>query len=302
MSRPNRPAVEIRELKEDSVSFLLKNANTSLANAIRRVIHAEIPTMAIDLVEIEENSSVLHDEFLAHRLGLVPLISNDVNDYKFSRECDCVATRCKKCSVEFRLDVKSTYLEALNVTSNDLQVVGDVNVIPVLSGEDSDTQDTNGILLVKLQKNQEVRLRAIAKKGVGKEHAKWSPACGVTYKNEPEVTLHQPDFALLDENEKAEFVNSCPTRVFRLDDTTLKVDIEDADKCMFCNECVKCAKNLNVPNLVSVKPRMDRFLFRYESNGSLSAGDIFIAAIRTLSQKVSFIQNAILKLESSGGI
>jgi DNA-directed RNA polymerase II subunit RPB3 len=45
--------------------------------------------MAIDIVTIHENTSALHDEFLAHRCGLIPLISTSVDDYKFFDECDC---------------------------------------------------------------------------------------------------------------------------------------------------------------------------------------------------------------------
>lgn len=47
----------------------------SLANSLRRSMISRIDTLAIDQVQIHENSSVLPDEMLAHRLGMVPLNS-----------------------------------------------------------------------------------------------------------------------------------------------------------------------------------------------------------------------------------
>jgi DNA-directed RNA polymerase II subunit RPB3 len=95
--------IEILELKDDRITFLLKNSDTAVANALRRVMISEVPTMAIDLVEIEINTSVLNDEFLAHRLGLIPLTSGAVDRFKYSRDCLCSenGTLCLHLSIQF---------------------------------------------------------------------------------------------------------------------------------------------------------------------------------------------------------
>ena len=63
--------VTIRQAERDHVDFILKDVDLSMANSIRRTMLAEVPTLAIDLVEIDVNTSVLADEFLSHRLGTI---------------------------------------------------------------------------------------------------------------------------------------------------------------------------------------------------------------------------------------
>lgn len=50
------------------IVFDLRETDLSMANALRRIMLSEVPTLAIDLVDIEINNSVLNDEFIAHRL------------------------------------------------------------------------------------------------------------------------------------------------------------------------------------------------------------------------------------------
>lgn len=85
MAQARNAQVEINEITSDMMTFTLSGTDTSVANALRRVMIAEVPTMAIDLVEIRVNTSVCHDEFLAHRLGLIPLISVNADTYNYTR-------------------------------------------------------------------------------------------------------------------------------------------------------------------------------------------------------------------------
>ena len=77
------PQIKILSKDFNTIKFELHNTDLTVANALRRVIISEVPTMAIDIVEISENTSALHDEFLAHRCGLIPLLSENVDNFKY---------------------------------------------------------------------------------------------------------------------------------------------------------------------------------------------------------------------------
>jgi DNA-directed RNA polymerase II subunit RPB3 len=90
----------------------------------------QVPTIAIDLVEFENNTSVLNDEFIAHRLGLIPLTSEHARFMAMPFE-DTEGANVDEAAVEFSLDVKCTEDQALEVLDTDLQPIGQHTVQPV---------------------------------------------------------------------------------------------------------------------------------------------------------------------------
>ncbi len=70
------------------VVFDISGIDAPIANAIRRILLSEVPTMAIDKVLLFQNTSVIQDEVLAHRLGLIP-IKADPRMFKFVAGTEC---------------------------------------------------------------------------------------------------------------------------------------------------------------------------------------------------------------------
>ncbi|TVY17810.1 DNA-directed RNA polymerase II subunit RPB3 [Lachnellula arida] len=186
------PSVKITEAGSHHVDFELQGVDLAFANSLRRVILAEVPIMAIDLVEFSANTSVLADEFIAHRLGLVPLNSKNVDDVAYSRDCDLCNDRCENCSVTLSLHARCTGDDIMRVYARDLVVDGGRANQWVGAPVITDPEGL-GTVICKLRKGQELNVKCIAKKGIAKEHAKWAPTSAVGFEYDPHNKLRHTD-------------------------------------------------------------------------------------------------------------
>jgi DNA-directed RNA polymerase alpha subunit len=133
-----------------------------IINALRRIMISEIPTWAIDLVQFKENTTVLPEEFIAHRLGLLPLTSSIDPNCDAVKLCfDCTATRDGE---EWTSDM---------LESNSATIVSAIDGNPI----------------VKANCGQKLNLTAIAKKNIGREHSKWSPVSICFHRETPDGIL-----------------------------------------------------------------------------------------------------------------
>lgn len=149
------PQIKILYKDKYTLKFELHNTDLTVANALRRVIISEVPTMAIDIVEISENTSALHDEFLAHRCGLIPLVSDLVDEFYFRDDCNCQFGNCENCSVIFELDCNNKTDKTYDVTALDiLSRRQELKVSPVKFVDAKTGKEQDSVVIMKLGKNQ----------------------------------------------------------------------------------------------------------------------------------------------------
>lgn len=152
--------VNVLKKTKDKLEFEVKGITPALAGELRRIMISEVPTMAVEWVDFIKNDSVLWDEIIASRLGLIPLTYNQ-KTYNLKEDCKCSGKGCSNCQVTLVLKKKGPCM----VYSEDLKT-SDENVKPVY----------DKICIIELLENQELEFEAIAQLGLGKGHAKWQSA------------------------------------------------------------------------------------------------------------------------------
>ncbi len=145
---------------ERSATFLVRGVSPAFANGVRRAIIADVPTLSIDTVRVIENSSVMFDEQIALRLGLIPLTTPD--DYT---EGDTVTL-------------------AIDVDGPATAYSGDL-----VSNDDRVQPADENVPIIDLTEGQRLELEAEAKLGRGKDHAKHQGGVAVGYRHLQQVEV-----------------------------------------------------------------------------------------------------------------
>ena len=152
VSQQDLSSIQVINTDNKKISIKLKGVSLEYANALRRICLNGVPVFAIDTVDVLENTSVIADEDLAHRLGMIPL-KTELSRFN---EPDS--------RVMFILDSGDT-TSPITITSADLSTNDEV-VKPI----------SDKIPIAYLAPGQRIRFEAYAKLGRGTEHAKWNSA------------------------------------------------------------------------------------------------------------------------------
>lgn len=276
--------VEILELTDMEVKFILRGVEPSFANALRRAMLTEVPKLAIDEVNIYENTSPLFDEILALRLALIPLRAENIDEFVFPEECECKGEGCGFCQVSFTLSAQSPESVGERVVYSDELISSDEKVrpypnIPIVKLISRETR-INGIKTIS---RQSVMLEAIARLGVGKKHAKWQPATVCGYKNLPVIEIDEKKCDLC-----RKCVEECPKQIL---EATTVLRVKDEKLCSLCKLCEDVCDR----DAIKVSYDKSSFIFNVESDGSYDAWELVLRAARALRGK--YVKLAVMVAE-----
>ncbi len=237
--------MELVNKKENQITFKTE-ISESLANSIRRYV-SHILTLAVDEIEISKNDSPLYDETIAHRIGLIPLKTNKTINGK----------------IEINFDLDS-------------QKEGFVYSGEMVSSEKNAEVVYDKMPITILPKGHELKLKATAKAGIGREHSKFSPGM-IFYREIFNVKLNG--------NCPLELIDICPKKVF--EEKNNKVVVKDSQKCDFCEECL-----IKFNDKIKIEPTKE-VLITVESFGQIPPKEIFKKSIENLKKDLSDISKKI---------
>ncbi len=250
------------EKKKNKLTFLIKGSDEAFANAIRRLILEEVPTLAVEDLEIKENTSALFDEMLALRLGLIP-IKTDLKSYRFAENEAELQEHSARCTLQIKLKASGKgYVYAEQAESADPKCTFVYPKMPV----------------VKLLPKQKVDVTMWAVVGKGKDHTKWTPGVAF-YKEEPILKVGKV--------KNPEMLSQhCTDGVFTI--TGSKVQVNE-DK-IYDSQLLEYYAELDEGITVEYS---DNIIFTLESWGQLSCKEILHEATQILITKTEELEKLL---------
>ena len=264
--------IEVLEKNEANLRLAIRDVDVPLMNALRRIALAEVPSMAIDEVVMIENSSILQDEIISHRLGLTPL-KTDLDSYNLPEDCSCKSEfGCSLCRVTLTLDAEAK--EGTRTVYSGELVSENPGIVPV----------SDRIPLIKLAKGQKLKLEAYARLGKGKNHAKWQPVSMCAYKYFPKITVASK---ICEDCTKC--VDICPKKVLGMKGN--KVEVRDLLACNLCMDCVEACPQESKG--IKVEWEKNAFILNIESTGVLPSERILREATKILDKQLKEFEEQV---------
>jgi len=265
--------IEFASLDDSLARFTLSGASTAFANAFRRAMIGEVPTLAIEDVRIYDNTSALFDEMLAHRIGLIPL-TTDLSSYSTQDNCSCGGAGCPGCTSTYTLSVEGPK----TVMSSDL-IPQDPKATPVY----------DNIPIVKLTKGQKLVIEARAILNTGREHAKWQPTLVCGYKNHPVVSISDACDAC------SLCVDECPRGILEVKGKKVQVAEGKLPDCSMCRLCERACLSSGIGDepAITISSEKDRYIFMVESDGSLPVKEIMNRALLYMKEQADTLEKQL---------
>ncbi|RDA92864.1 hypothetical protein CP533_2856 [Ophiocordyceps camponoti-saundersi (nom. inval.)] len=305
-------SVEFHHNEQFDASFSLIGVDASLANAFRRILVAEIPTLAIENVYIENNTSVIQDEVLAHRLGLIPFTGGREGIHEYMRwhkkpepGQDPYATCFDYNTVQLELNVSCTVnkdaapgeMDPTRAFHNAHVYARDIVFVPTgkqteyFAGENAIRPVHPDILIAKLRPRQSISLSMHMHKGIGGDHAKFSPVATAYYRLMPTITITEPILG----DDAVKFAKCFAKGVIDLEDDSgeLKAVVKNPMKDVVNRECLR---HPEFEGKVKLGRKRDHFIFSIESTGQWNSDELFLEAVKHLKQKCERLEQQIIDM------
>jgi len=286
--------IEIISRNDRDMEFDMVGYDPAMVNALRRLLLSDVPSMAIEKVHMYQNTSIMQDEVLAHRLGLIPLKADprlfawkpepETNQTKGKVESSDEGTESD--TLEFQLAVKcKSSGEPGKPYIDDHVLTSHMKWVPKGSqaswaGEVGPTEPD--ILINKLRPGHQMEMTLFAVKGIGRDHAKFSPVSTAFYRLLPHIQIQRPI-----RGEAAQRLQKCFSPGV--------VTIQEGEAKVTAPRLDSCSRNVyryeDLKDAVELSKVKDHFIFTVESVGAVSPGNLVTMAWDVLIEKCDhFIQ------------